>query len=57
MTITTTCQDRGARTALKSDFTFGPDLIAILIEVRDGTGTADTIRIAAKRIGACEKAP
>jgi Protein of unknown function (DUF3617) len=57
MTITTTCQDRGVRTALKSEFTFRPDLIAILTEVRDGTGAADTIRITAKRIGACKKAP
>lgn len=57
MTITTTCQDRGVRTALKSEFTFGRNVIAILTEVRDGTGTADTIRITAKRIGACKKAP
>jgi Protein of unknown function (DUF3617) len=57
MTITTTCQDRGVRTALKSEFTFGRDLIAILTEVRDGAGTADTIRITAKRIGACKTAP
>lgn len=55
MTITTTCQDRGVRTALNTEFTFGPDLIAILTEVRDDAGASSTIKITAKRIGECKK--
>ena len=53
MTITTTCQDGGVRTALNTEFTFAPDLITILTEVRDDKGGASTIRITAKRIGEC----
>ena len=51
MTIASTCQDRGVRTASNTEFTFGPDLITIRTEVRDDTGAASTIRITAKRIG------
>ena len=53
MTITTTCEDRGVRTVLSTEFTFGPDLITILTDVRDDRGTASTIRITANRIGEC----
>lgn len=56
MTFTTTCQDRGVRTALDTEMTFGPDLIAILTEVRDDKGATSTIRITAKRVGECKKA-
>lgn len=55
-TFTTTCQDRGVRTAYNTEMTFGPDLIAILTEVRDDKGAANTIRITAKRVGECKKA-
>jgi hypothetical protein len=54
MTIATTCQDRGVRTASNTEFTFGSDLITIRTEVRDDTGAARTIRITAKRIGECK---
>ena len=56
MTFTTTCQGPGVRTALHTEMTFGPDLIAILTEVRDDKGAASTIRITAKRVGDCQKA-
>ena len=56
MMITTTCEDQGVRTALNSEFTFSRDLIAIVTEVRDGRGAASTVRVTAKRIGACKKA-
>jgi hypothetical protein len=55
MTIATSCQDRGVRTASNTEFTFGLDLITIRTDVRDDTGAASTIRITAKRIGECKK--
>ena len=57
MTIATTCQDQGVSTALKSELTFSRDLIAIVTEVRDDRGTASTVRVTAKRLGACKQAP
>lgn len=55
VTIATTCQDGGVRTAVNTELTFGSDLITILTEVRDDKGGASTIRITAKRTGECRR--
>jgi hypothetical protein len=55
MTMTTRCQEGGVQTQFDTEFTFAPDLIAILTNVRDDKGAASTIRITAKRTGECKK--